>query len=65
MSKHIQTNAADETDDNFDSFFPHFVYVLRDFSLKTEVEGHIMTSDEYLEDCLNTKVFKYTIATFS
>lgn len=37
---------------NFVSFFPVFVWTLRDFSLELEVDGKPVTPDEYLENSL-------------
>nr|XP_048309662.1 guanylate-binding protein 2-like isoform X9 [Myodes glareolus] len=37
---------------NFVSFFPVFVWTLRDFSLELEVNGESITPDEYLENSL-------------
>nr|XP_020725288.1 guanylate-binding protein 2-like isoform X2 [Odocoileus virginianus texanus] len=40
---------------NFVSFFPDFVWTLRDFSLKLEADGQPITADEYLENSLKLK----------
>ncbi|XP_075835096.1 guanylate-binding protein 2-like [Microtus pennsylvanicus] len=39
----------------FVSFFPVFVWTLRDFSLQLEVDGEAVTPDEYLENSLALK----------
>ncbi|XP_006140240.1 guanylate-binding protein 2 [Tupaia chinensis] len=41
--------------DNFVSFFPVFVWTLRDFCLDLEVNGQPITADEYLERSLKLK----------
>ena len=45
---------VDEVEDSADfvSFFPDFVWTLRDFSLDLEAEGQSITADEYLENSL-------------
>ena len=40
---------------DFVSFFPDFVWTLRDFSLDLEVDGQSITADEYLENSLKLK----------
>ncbi|DAA31366.1 TPA: hypothetical protein BOS_3270 [Bos taurus] len=40
---------------NFVSFFPDFVWTLRDFSLELEADGQAITADEYLENSLKLK----------
>ncbi|XP_065765520.1 guanylate-binding protein 2-like [Muntiacus reevesi] len=40
---------------NFVSFFPEFVWTLRDFSLEVEADGQPITADEYLENSLKLK----------
>ncbi|XP_001377873.3 guanylate-binding protein 1-like [Monodelphis domestica] len=39
----------------FVSFFPDFVWTLRDFSLELEIDGKPVTPDEYLENALKPK----------
>ncbi|XP_060058286.1 guanylate-binding protein 1-like [Erinaceus europaeus] len=48
---------SSETDDSADfvSFFPDFVWTLRDFSLELEVDGEPITADMYLENSLKLK----------
>ncbi|XP_069336275.1 guanylate-binding protein 1-like [Eulemur rufifrons] len=48
---------ANEGEDSveFVSFFPDFVWTLRDFILKLEVDGQSLTPDEYLENSLKLK----------
>ena len=40
---------------DFVSFFPDFVWTLRDFSLELEADGLPITADEYLEISLKLK----------
>ncbi|XP_074232152.1 guanylate-binding protein 1 [Camelus bactrianus] len=40
---------------DFVSFFPDFVWTLRDFSLDLETDGQCITPDEYLENSLKLK----------
>ncbi|CAO2600274.1 Guanylate-binding protein 1 [Lemmus lemmus] len=40
---------------NFVSFFPNFVWTLRDFSLELECNGKSITPDEYLENSLTLR----------
>lgn len=48
---------ADGIEDSADfvSFFPDFVWTLRDFSLELEANGKAITADEYLENSLKLK----------
>ncbi|XP_059544915.1 guanylate-binding protein 6-like [Myotis daubentonii] len=41
-----------EDSSEFVSFFPDFIWVVRDFSLELELNGHPITEDEYLENAL-------------
>ncbi|XP_053447440.1 guanylate-binding protein 6-like isoform X1 [Nycticebus coucang] len=45
---------TDETKDatEFASFFPDFVWTVRDFMLELKLDGHRITEDEYLENAL-------------
>ncbi|XP_036204359.1 guanylate-binding protein 6-like [Myotis myotis] len=36
----------------FVSFFPDFVWVVRDFTIELKLDGHTITEDEYLENAL-------------
>lgn len=40
---------------DFVSFFPDFVWTLRDFSLDLQANGEPITPDEYLENSLKLK----------
>ncbi|KAM5267206.1 guanylate-binding protein 3-like isoform 1-T2 [Hipposideros larvatus] len=46
--------SSGEVDDSakFVSFFPDFVWAVRDFMLELELNGHPITEDEYLENAL-------------
>ncbi|XP_028643962.1 guanylate-binding protein 1-like [Grammomys surdaster] len=41
-----------EDSDEFVSFFPDFVWILRDFSLELKINGQPISADEYLENSL-------------
>ncbi|EPY72423.1 hypothetical protein CB1_017090001 [Camelus ferus] len=43
---------SDDGEDSADfvSFFPDFVWIVRDFMLELEFDGHPITEDEYLEN---------------
>ncbi|XP_078522688.1 guanylate-binding protein 1-like [Lissotriton helveticus] len=45
-----KTKASDTAD--FMSFFPTFIWTVRDFTLELEINGKTITSDEYLENAL-------------
>ncbi|ERE87558.1 guanylate-binding protein 4 isoform X4 [Cricetulus griseus] len=48
------TSRSEEIDDSdeFVSFFPDFVWAVRDFVLELKLDGRIITADEYLENAL-------------
>ncbi|XP_039072570.1 guanylate-binding protein 1-like [Hyaena hyaena] len=48
------SNGVEDSAD-FVSFFPDFVWTLRDFSLELEADGRPITADEYLENSLKLK----------
>ncbi|XP_063791207.1 guanylate-binding protein 1-like [Pseudophryne corroboree] len=56
LHQRIMQNAQEEEDvgqeDSEDGMAPHFVWVVRDFTLKSELGGRAVSADEYLEDCL-------------
>ncbi len=57
MSQHIQTK-VDSTkgdDDDFDMYFPLFVFALRDFTLQLKIDGRDVSADEYMEHCLTLR----------
>uniref|UniRef100_A0A8C9UWB2 GB1/RHD3-type G domain-containing protein n=1 Tax=Spermophilus dauricus TaxID=99837 RepID=A0A8C9UWB2_SPEDA len=43
------------------SFFPDLVWILRDFYLSLEIDGQLMTADEYLENSVKTKQDNWTL----
>ena len=62
LAKHLRSDSSNETDGlpdpDIEHFFPHFIYVLRDFHADMERDGRQLTADEYLEECLVLKVSK-------
>ncbi|XP_054577260.1 guanylate-binding protein 4-like [Eptesicus fuscus] len=57
LTKLIRTKSSPisgEGDDSaeFASFFPDFVWVVRDFTLELELDGRIISDDQYLENAL-------------
>ena len=48
------SSPSEEMDDSdeFVSFFPDFVWTVRDFTLELKLDGRIITADEYLENAL-------------
>ncbi|XP_038601099.1 guanylate-binding protein 4-like [Tachyglossus aculeatus] len=44
---------------DFVSFFPDFVWAVRDFSLQLVMDGHTITEDEYLENALKFRPGKH------
>ncbi|KAL3857473.1 hypothetical protein ACJMK2_012141, partial [Sinanodonta woodiana] len=58
MTKRIKNREASEHEDGseFFTFFPNFVWVLRDFTLGlTDRDGNPITSDQYLQNALQLK----------
>ncbi|XP_076976464.1 guanylate-binding protein 1-like [Tamandua tetradactyla] len=60
LTERIRTKStadANEAEDSADfvSFFPDFVWTLRDFSLDLEADGQAITADQYLENSLRLK----------
>ncbi len=57
ISEHVKIKAGSEKEDgsNYDAFFPHFIWAIRDFTLQLELDGKQITSDEYLEHALTPK----------
>ncbi|XP_067217979.1 guanylate-binding protein 1-like isoform X2 [Chanodichthys erythropterus] len=45
----------EEEDSKYVIFFPSFIWVVRDFTLKLEIDGKKVTEDEYLEFALQLK----------
>uniref|UniRef100_A0A9L0JWI0 Guanylate binding protein 1 n=1 Tax=Equus asinus TaxID=9793 RepID=A0A9L0JWI0_EQUAS len=54
-AKSSSDNNVGEDSGDFVSFFPDFVWTLRDFSLDLEADGEPITADEYLENSLKLK----------
>ena len=57
LSDRIRTRSSSDQDevedsDEFVTFFPDFVWALRDFSLQLKANGEIISPDEYLENSL-------------
>ncbi|XP_051021936.1 guanylate-binding protein 1-like [Acomys russatus] len=57
LTDRIQTRSSPDDDDlensaEFVSFFPDFVWTLRDFSLELKVNGEPISADEYLQNSL-------------
>ncbi|XP_068950648.1 guanylate-binding protein 1-like [Petaurus breviceps papuanus] len=60
LTDHIKSKSIPNTDEvenssEFVSFFPDFVWTVRDFTLELEMNGKPITSDEYLEIALKPK----------
>uniref|UniRef100_A0A4X2LWB9 GB1/RHD3-type G domain-containing protein n=1 Tax=Vombatus ursinus TaxID=29139 RepID=A0A4X2LWB9_VOMUR len=63
LTKRIKSKSAPNTDEvenssEFVSFFPDFVWTVRDFTLELEIGGKPITADEYLEISLKPKKVK-------
>uniref|UniRef100_A0A8C2MU96 Guanylate binding protein 3 n=1 Tax=Cricetulus griseus TaxID=10029 RepID=A0A8C2MU96_CRIGR len=52
QAKSSPREAELEDSSEFVSFFPDFVWVVRDFTLELKLDGCIITADEYLENAL-------------
>jgi hypothetical protein len=54
LSKQIQVSSSKSSDpEEVSKFFPQFMWVVRDFSLKLiDSQGHDINSKEYLENAL-------------
>ena len=57
LTELIRTKSSpsfDEVEDSarFVSFFPDFIWTVRDFMLELEFDGNPITEDEYLENAL-------------
>ncbi|XP_072505107.1 guanylate-binding protein 2-like isoform X2 [Notamacropus eugenii] len=60
LSERIKSKSTPNTDgvensSDFVTFFPDFVWTVRDFTLELEINGEPITSDEYLEIALKPK----------
>ena len=56
MSNHVRLTEDNADNADIDMFFPHFLYVVRDFTLKLERDGQEISEDEYLESSLALNV---------
>ena len=59
LTKVIHTNRSSGGNDSgqeYASFFPHFIYCIRDFMLELERDGMPLTPNEYMEDALEPEV---------
>nr|XP_012320234.1 guanylate-binding protein 4 [Aotus nancymaae] len=57
LTKLIRAKSCPRTDEvedssEFVSFFPDFIWTVRDFTLELKLDGHPITEDEYLENAL-------------
>jgi hypothetical protein len=55
LTKHIHVRSQSTREDSgteYNQFFPHFLWVVRDFTVKLERDGRKISSREYLEDAL-------------
>ncbi|XP_066543904.1 guanylate-binding protein 2 isoform X2 [Amia ocellicauda] len=58
MTEHIRSrvhSSPDEVGQDFEQFFPRLVVCVRDFSLRLELDGEAVSSDQYLEHCLSSR----------
>ncbi|XP_026999054.2 guanylate-binding protein 1 isoform X2 [Tachysurus fulvidraco] len=59
LTEHIKVKAQRGSDDDesaeFMRLFPSFIWSVRDFTLKLEKDGRVITADEYLESALELK----------
>jgi len=60
LTKVIHTNRQaaghDDSGQEYANFFPHFIYLIRDFMLELERDGEPISPNEYLEDALEPEV---------
>ena len=56
LTEHLQIKAGGEEDgEEFHAFFPDFIWAVRDFFLKCEIDGAEVSPDEYMEWQLRLK----------
>ncbi|XP_030641292.1 guanylate-binding protein 1-like [Chanos chanos] len=58
LTERIKVKSGSRNDDQsteFMSFFPSFVWTVRDFTLKLELDGQPITADQYLDNALKLK----------
>jgi hypothetical protein len=58
LSQNIKVSANDPSNDDLQNIMPQFVLCVRDFNLELEQHGEVITADEYLEMCLQTKTIE-------
>ncbi|XP_053552443.1 guanylate-binding protein 7-like [Bombina bombina] len=51
----IKSKDNDDEEAEFSKHFPIFIWSVRDFTLKLEINGKLVTEDEYLENALKLK----------
>ncbi|XP_021435501.2 guanylate-binding protein 1 [Oncorhynchus mykiss] len=54
----VKSSTVDEEEgegSQFAQFFPNFVWTVRDFTLQLEIDGRVITPDQYLENSLQLK----------
>ncbi|XP_029506714.1 guanylate-binding protein 1-like isoform X1 [Oncorhynchus nerka] len=54
----VKSSTVDEEEGEgtqFAQFFPNFVWTVRDFTLQLEIDGRVITPDQYLENSLQLK----------
>lgn len=59
LTKHIHVRSTTSEEDSgteYNQFFPHFLWVVRDFTVKLERNGRKISSRDYLEDSLRPEV---------
>ena len=56
LTEHLKMKIGKEEEgQEFDRIFPMFIWAVRDFFLKPEINGKMVSPNEYLEDCLSMK----------
>ncbi|XP_053326501.1 guanylate-binding protein 1-like [Spea bombifrons] len=57
----VKSEENDDEEAELSRHFPTFIWAVRDFSLKLELEGEAITEDEYLENALKPKYPEKTL----
>jgi hypothetical protein len=60
LTKHIHVRSQSSREDSgteYNQFFPHFLWVVRDFTVKLERDGRKISAREYLEDALKVRMY--------
>jgi len=56
ISEYVKVKTRSNDDENeFDNYFPKFIWAVRDFQLELELDGRPCTADEYMENALVIK----------